>query len=130
MIFSNMHAWEGDPAVMQVLVFATHEAKNEFEAKLPKQPLLGGKYHDENGIGAIYKLRAIRNASGKWSPCVRCGVSARSTAIIYMDHKRYKTPEEALQEAAQQLLAHIGADIREFQFAMIEVPVISIGVMG
>ena len=75
MIFSNIQDWEKDPAVKQMLVFASQEACDRFNAAYadPKTPKTVSNFPDENGLGAIYKIRAVRNGNGGWDGLVRCG---------------------------------------------------------
>ena len=110
MLFSKMYAWENDPAVMQVLVFACYEAQEVFNNLLPLQPMTAGGFPCENGIGAMYKIRAVQNENGKYIPCVRCGTTGRE--ILYLTHLPKKTPQEAISAAIQRLVKTISENFQ------------------
>lgn len=77
LIFTEPMPWEGNDGVIQVLVFAHEEAKKHFDENIikPDRPKTTSGYPDENNIGAIYKIRAIRNQRNHWDCVIRCGVS-------------------------------------------------------
>ena len=77
-VFGEVTDWEGDPSVKQVLVFPSWLAKDNFivEYNRKDRPRTMDGYPNENGIGAMYKLRAVRNHDGTWSSVIRCGFTA------------------------------------------------------
>ena len=48
------------------------------------------------GAGYIYMQRAVRQSSGKWKACIRCGVTGY---LLYDGHVEHLTSDEALEEA-------------------------------
>ena len=110
MVFSKMYAWEGDPAVMQVLVFACYEAKEVFDNLLPLQPQTVGGFPCENGIGVMYKLRAVKNEADRYIPVVRCGATGRE--ILHLNHLPKKTPEDAIVVAITKLLETMTENVK------------------
>lgn len=76
-VFSEISPWQGDPAVMQMLVFSSQQMKDQFD----KNYSIATDEHDpervklvsENSRGAIYKLRAVLNGKGEYVPVIRCG---------------------------------------------------------
>lgn len=75
MVFSEPASWEGDKNVRQVLIFSTQNVRDMFEKLIadPLCPKTISGHPDENGQGAIYKLRALKTSTGKWKAVVRCG---------------------------------------------------------
>ena len=73
---SEIHNWQGNPAVKQILVFPTDFLKSEFEKTFAERVEKDGvdKASDSNA-GAIYKIRAVKNGDGSWTGVVRCGSS-------------------------------------------------------
>ena len=74
--FSEIHNWQGRPAVKQILVFPSELLKTEFEKTFAERVEKDGidKASDSNA-GAVYKIRAVKNGSGTWDGSVRCGSS-------------------------------------------------------
>jgi hypothetical protein len=94
MILSNVHDWQGDSAVKQILVFATAHRKNEFETAYAKLVYTFGKeYASDSGLGAIYKVRAVKNSDDTWTPIIRDGFDGN---LIWGSHDRFPTWEQAI----------------------------------
>jgi hypothetical protein len=74
--FSEIHNWQEDPAVKQILVFPSQLLKDEFEKEFAIRVEKDGKDKaSDSNAGAVYKIRAVKNGSGKWDGMVRCGSS-------------------------------------------------------
>lgn len=101
MLLTEPVAWENDPAVMQILVFPSQEAKERFEQQLRDAPLTGGGFPDENALGAAFKLRAVKNNRGTWDAVVRCGYTGYLLSEERADHQ---TPSQAIGAAKELLL--------------------------
>ena len=54
----------------------------------------------DSNLGAIYKLRAVKNSAGKYSAIIRCGVTGVLMSEIFED---FETPELALRAAYENL---------------------------
>ena len=96
-VYSEMHAWQNEPTVQQVLVFSSPMMKGSFEeayCRVTKyrDPVLVAKLSDSD-MGAIYKLRAVLNGDGKYKPVIRCGFSG----VLLTELTPEVTPEEAIQ---------------------------------
>lgn len=91
--FSKKHSWEDDSAVQQVLVFPSEMAKIHFDKKLELQEKTIGGFPDENNIGAVYKLRALKDIRGKWCGVIRCGITA---SLLYDSNERFASDTLAL----------------------------------
>lgn len=102
LIFTEAKEWEGDPAVIQMLVFPSLEAQQHFEKMYndPNRPKTISNYPDENGIGAMFKLRAVRNSNGCYDTVVRCGVSGAS---VYERNLNTANPLDAIRFAIGRL---------------------------
>lgn len=102
-VFSEIHPWQGDPAVMQVLVFSSQQMKEEFE----KTYSIATQKHDpklvevvsENNMGAIYKLRAVLDGEGKYVPVIRCGFTGGH--LVELD------PEPTVKAAIEICKGHL-----------------------
>lgn len=74
--FSEIHDWQEDPAVKQILVFPSQLLKDEFEKEYALRVEKDGKWAaSDSNIGAIYKIRAVKNGNDMWDGVVRCGSS-------------------------------------------------------
>lgn len=75
-VYSQIHNWQNDEAVKQILVFPSQLLKDEFEKTFAERVEKDGidKVTDSNA-GSVYKIRAIKNGNNKWDGCVRCGSS-------------------------------------------------------
>ena len=78
LVYSDIHDWENNHGVKQILVFACQAAKKQFEkeysSRLNNNPEIEGLSLDSN-CGAIFKLRAVRNTKKKYNSILRCGVT-------------------------------------------------------
>lgn len=98
--FSNIHPWQNDQAVMQVLVFNNEEAMAGFN-KIVSVMLETIKPEDINdsGIGAILKLRAVRDSDGNFIPIIRSGYDGKMLA----EYESVPTFEEAIEVCRQHM---------------------------
>lgn len=77
-VFSEIHDYQDEPAVKQILVFHSQESKERFDGTFKELVDLNGKHiASDTGIGAIYKLRAVKNGNDKWDSVIRCGVTGK-----------------------------------------------------
>ena len=74
--YSEIHNWQGESAVKQILVFPSELLKNEFDKEFAERLEKDGieKASDSNA-GAVYKLRAVKNGKWEYIPVIRCGSS-------------------------------------------------------
>ena len=94
-VFSEIHPWQDNNAVIQQLVFTSFETKQDFQDKFKVRVEKDGiESADENGLGAFIKLRAVKNNKGKYHPIIRCGFNGR---LLYEDDTEYDNPEDVLQ---------------------------------
>jgi len=63
--FSNIHDYENEPAVKQILVYSTAAQKEAYEKQEPFSYL------------CVYRIRAVLNSNGNWDSVVRCGMTGR-----------------------------------------------------
>lgn len=102
MILSNVHDWQDDAAVKQILVFATEHRKNEFETAHAKLVYTFGKEKaSDSGLGAIYKVRAVKNGDDTWTPTIRDGFDG---TLIWESTERYLTWEHAMVVATTKVM--------------------------
>lgn len=74
--FSQIHDWQEDPAVKQILVFPSQLLKDEFEKEFALRVEKDGKDKaSDSNAGAVYKIRAVKNGNDTWDGVVRCGSS-------------------------------------------------------
>lgn len=95
MIASEVHAWQNDPAVQQILLFGSHRAKKRHDEGMAKQIAEGVEPYDliDTGYGAVYKLRAVLNNDDSWTPIIRCGYTG---FLLNEYNTRFDTPKECL----------------------------------
>lgn len=105
-IFGKMCDWEEDALVKQVLVFPDFRMRQEFQINLdqPDRPKTMSGFPDENGIGAIYKLRAVKTSDENWVAVIRCGFTGHQQ---FESAERFLDPVEALHFAKNWLLKSI-----------------------
>jgi hypothetical protein len=74
--YSEIHNYQGEESVKQILVFPSQLLKDEFEKEFAQRVEKDGadKASDLNA-GAIYKICAIKNHHDKWDGYIRCGHS-------------------------------------------------------
>ena len=107
--FSEQHAWQGNEAVQQILVFpnyAMQEVFNKDFADLVEKQ--GIESASDSNLGAIYKLRAVKNGTGKYIPVIRCGVSGLE---LWEGGEKHDVPSNALEYALTQLKRLISQSI-------------------
>ena len=101
-VFGTTHNWQGDAGVKQILVFPNEAMAEVFEkdfAVLVDEK--GIEEASDSNLGAIYKLRAIKNSvDNEWIPLIRCGISGES---LWEGYNKYPTPYYALYEAYLKL---------------------------
>lgn len=74
MILSQVHNWQNDKAVKQILVFASAFDKQDFEKAFSYRVAeVGIDEANDSSIGAIFKLRAVRDGNRKYIPILRTG---------------------------------------------------------
>lgn len=74
LVFSDIHNWQNDAAVVQILVFPDKEAKMLFEREFAERIEKDGiGSASDSRIGAIYKLRAVKNGNDQYLPVLRGG---------------------------------------------------------
>jgi hypothetical protein len=78
--FSKVHDVDGDPAVKEILVFSS---------------VMLAVTH----TSPVYKLRAVLNGNGTWSPIIRCGV----TGTLLFANLAVGSAAEALKQAKNML---------------------------
>lgn len=122
--FSQPRDWEDDPAVKQVLVFPCVEMQVHFEREYnsPNRPQTTSGFPDENGIGAIYKLRAVKNGMGSWDSVLRCGFTGallKECADVGADDDGWRA---ALHGAANLLRYTLEEDLQHFNAQVLNVP--------
>jgi hypothetical protein len=72
--FSKVHNWQDDSAVKQIRVFSSEEMKKIFDAEYAvRVAQYGTCIAGDSDIGAIYKLRAVKDSNDTWIPIIRCG---------------------------------------------------------
>ena len=102
LVFSTVADWQGDAAVKQILVFPNQDMKDifdkDFAALVEKEGI--DKASDSN-LGAIYKVRAVKNQKGLWTPLIRCGLSGAH--LWESEYATYTTSNNALKEAMVKL---------------------------
>lgn len=105
-VFSDPDYWEDDTGVWQMLVFSSVIMERKFQERYssPNNRLTTGGYPTDTNIGALYKLRAIRNNSGRWNFVIRCGVTAM---ILEEVRVQVSTKESAMLMAVMHLNAKI-----------------------
>lgn len=101
MIFSKIHDWQGNPSVKQICVFSCEDAKEKFDTILSKRVYVSGiSEANDNGIGAVYKIKAVRHIDNNWSWVIRCGYTS---CIIANDDNTYTSYKAAFEAAFKEL---------------------------
>lgn len=89
---SEVHHWQGDAAVRQILVFPSQTAMDAFNiAHADEVKSNGVQDASDTNMGAMYKIRAVMNGDGTWSGLVRCGVTG-----YLLQETKLPTPNWAL----------------------------------
>lgn len=109
-LFSEIHNWQGESAVKQILVFPSELLKNEFDKEFAERLEKDGieKASDSNA-GAVYKLRAVKDGNGDYIPVIRCGSSGE---LLWegQPHPNWKT---CLLEAHNRMMMTIVKSLPE-----------------
>lgn len=109
-LYSEIHDWQGDAAVKQILVFSNKDLKEHCERSIARRIAQEGiEKASDNNIGAIYKLRAVKNGEGQWEPTIRCGF----TGVWLWGGDPWDTPEGALIECSNKLVGSIAETAME-----------------
>ena len=108
-VFSELHPWQENGAVMQVLVFSSEAMSIRFKdayalATNNGDPGLVSCVTDSN-MGAIYKLRAVKNVDCEWIPVIRCGFTG--------GHLMELDPEPTAQDAIEMCKGHLALSINK-----------------
>lgn len=94
---SEVHDWQGDPAVKQILVFPNQFAQalftNLFVDAVEKD---GIEDASDTNLGAMYKIRAVLNSDGMWFGLIRCGVTG---GLLLRESAPTEKYQQALLEA-------------------------------
>jgi hypothetical protein len=100
-IFSKVHNWQGDDAVKQIHVFSCAAAITSFDDKFDDRVAdVGISSASDTGIGAIYKLRAVRDGFNRWIPLIRCGFTG---ICLWEECNTYADSKSALDVCIQHL---------------------------
>jgi len=108
-VFSEVHNWQNDSAVKQILVFTCEEMKTRFyEAFAVRVLKYGIDDATDSDLGAIYKLRAVKCSDDKWAAIIRCGFIGKH---VWEDPMTYDNPTLALSKCAKHLENSTKVDI-------------------
>jgi hypothetical protein len=112
LIFSEVHDWQGNSAIKQVLVFTSTQERDSFKAKFAAEVAkVGIEYASENGLGVAFKLRALKTSAGTWAGVIRCG----SDGYLQYDMLQCETNHtEALKKLASKLKELLSTDLDNF----------------
>lgn len=111
MKFSQIHDWQNDSAVKQILVFPSELLQDEFNKAFAERVEKDGiEKASDNNIGAIYKLRAVLCSTGRYESVIRCGHTGE---LLWEDSITYPTIERALICAITNLWCNIKSDCRK-----------------
>lgn len=106
LVFGEPDFWEEDESVWQMLVFGNEDALRHFTQQYenPNNPRTNSGFSSDTGIGALYKLRSIRQVDGRWNFLIRCGQTAM---LLDQVRVRAETKEAAMFLAVTYLNAKI-----------------------
>lgn len=112
-VYSDIHDWQANPCVKQILVFPNYEAKNNFtiafEAEVKEK---GVEDANENNKGAVYKLRAVKDSDGHYIPVIRCAINGLQ---LYEDHVHYTNYQDALKVCVKELKKQLNQSLNTFK---------------
>lgn len=92
--YSNFHPWQGDVAVMQVLIFRNETDREVFNKRFGELVKKEGiENASDSGLGALLKLRAVRDSKGMYIPIIRCGV----TGVLLAEYEPVMKPSKAIR---------------------------------
>lgn len=126
MIFSEKHAWQGDEAVQQILVFSSIQNEENFKLKMEQRFKSDfGNYAgvDQNyakevkdklsdsDAGAIYKLRSVKNGNDAYDAVILCGFDG---GFVWESLYEYKSPDLALSVCLNHLIVIVGDSVKKF----------------
>ena len=109
--FSQQHAWQGNQCVQQILVFPNEFVADLFEREMQdrrSKPQLGSAVTllvdadsvSDSSAGAIYKLRAVKDFTDKYTAVIHCVVTGRE---LYEGSERFSTTVKALLHCVGKL---------------------------
>jgi hypothetical protein len=109
-VFSQVHDWQNDPAVKQILVFSSNEVKDSFDILFATKVAEEGiENASENNLGASYKLRAVlATGEGQWIGVIRDGFCGMH---LHESRRMSDTPEAALKIAIEELKDLLANDL-------------------
>lgn len=109
MFLSQVHNWQDDAAVKQILVFIDQNRMNQFDVAYSAKCAVEGVDASDTTMGAIVKLRAVKNGPGEWIPVVRCGF----VGIMLYEGAPVNSYESALLVAYNQFMSQM-IDVKNF----------------
>ncbi len=114
--FSSKEEVDGNPGVVQILVFGSPGAKNLFNETMQFRKSLHGKgfynvFASDTAAGAALKIRGIQIESGKWLGYLLCGVTGISIPVTT---GFTASADEALRSVLNYMHSNIGARSRFF----------------
>lgn len=114
LVFSDIHDWQGDAGVKQILVFVSQEMKDLFDREIEERKT---KYREQglpevevpdSNAGAVFKLRAVKDSNGFWHPVIHCGVMG---GALYDKGPGYGLAQDALRACIGNLNAILNTDL-------------------
>lgn len=106
--FTKMTDWQDDPAVKQILVFPNDDTKEifnkDFAVLVEKEGIANAS---DSNLGAVYKLRAVKDSKGQWIPVIRCGITGMH---LWESHDRFNTPDVAIKMCVYHLGITVAAN--------------------
>ena len=104
-VLSEKHPWQDDENVQQILVFTDIEVMELFISKFEKlKETIHIEEIDENFLGAVYKLRAVKANDGLWLSIIKCGFTGKE---LWCGFGKYASDDGALTSARHQLKTEI-----------------------
>ena len=95
--FGQRQSWQADEAVQQILVFPNAEVHGNFEKSFAARVESEGVENaSDSNLGAIYKLRSVKNSDGTYAAIIRCGITGLQ---LWESIRSFHTPEHALEES-------------------------------
>lgn len=105
--------WENDDGVMESLVFPTPAAYADFKSAYedPSRQKTAAGFPDANGLGVLFKLRAVRTFEGTWLSLVRSGADG---SLIWEGSTRYSSYQSAIVSAFLYVKEQIQKTVVDF----------------
>ncbi len=109
--FSEIHDWQEEPAVKQILVFPSQQHKDQFEKEFALRVEKDGKDKaSDSNAGAIYKIRAVKNGKDTWDGVVRCGYSGE---LLFEQVELSETWEVCLFHISNMFIGYISESCKQ-----------------